>query len=85
MIKVDDINLETNTGSMIYVIIDVFRFIKDEELSSVEIQIENQGEYEFLQEIDDLKIPIINHDDLRVFSLNWIFKNIEITNKKKEV
>jgi len=75
-IRMNDIDLDINTGTTMYVNIDVFKFIADEQLESVEIQIETNGESEFLEGVHT---SIADHDDLRKFALNWIFKNVEIT------
>lgn len=83
-IKMQDINLSTSTGTMIYVDIDVFRFLYHKEMFYLTVQIENAGEYEFLEEMD---LPegevIVNHDDLRKISVKWLFDNVEIV--KEEV
>ena len=76
-VKMKDINLTEVVGTNIYVDIDVFRFTKDKDLSYVEILIDNNGEWEFLEEVH---ASIIDHEDLRKFALNWIFKSVEITN-----
>jgi len=80
MIRMNDIDLDINTGTTMYVNIDVFKFIADEQLESVEIQIETNGESEFLEEVHT---SITNHDDLKKFALNWIFNNVEITSDIK--
>lgn len=80
MIKLTEINLTIVPGTKIYLDIDIFRFTKDEDIFNVQIEIENQGEYEYLEEInlDEFNEIIINHEDLKRVALNWIFKNIEI-------
>jgi len=80
MIKMEDIDLTAVTGTQIYVDIDVFRFTKDKDLSYVEIEMDNNGEWEFLEEEHDSQL-ISSHDELRKFALNWIFKNVEIVDK----
>lgn len=81
-IKMQDINLEVSTGTMIYVDIDVFRFLYHEEIFCLTIQIENDGEYEFLEEVD---LPegevIVNHDDFKKAAIKWLFDNVKITNE----
>lgn len=78
-IKTTSLNLSTFTGKMIYVGIDIFRFLYDEDTFYLTVEIENQGQFEFLEEID---LPedetILNHEDLKRIALNWIFNNVEI-------
>ena len=82
MIKMTDINLVTVTGTKIYLDIDIFRFIKDEDLFNVEVEveIENNGEHEHLEIIDlnEFNEIVINHSDLQRIAFNWIFKNVEL-------
>lgn len=81
-IKMQDISLEVSTGTMFYLNIDVFRFLYDQEIFCLTVQIENAGEYEFLEEVD---LPegevIVNHDDLQRLAIKWLFDNVEITNE----
>ncbi len=79
-IKMKDINLKSTWGTKIYIDIDVLRFTKDVDLSCVEIQIENNGEYEFLEAVEVAgTLAIANHDELKEFALKWIIKNVEFT------
>ncbi|MBY6900236.1 ubiquitin [Clostridium botulinum] len=78
-IKTTDLNLNVYTGTMIYVDIDIFRFLYDEEILCLTIQILNGENFEFYKEVD---LPegevIVDHNDLKRFALNWIFENVEI-------
>lgn len=76
-VTMKDINLEVFTGSSIYVAVDVLRFVKDEESPFVEVEIENNGQYEYLDEFESEEV-IIEHDELKRAALNWIFKNVEL-------
>lgn len=79
-IKMQDINLEVSTGTLIYVDIDIFRFLNEEGLFYLTVQINNAGEYEFLEEIDLPKGEIVlNYADLEKAAVKWLFDNVEIT------
>lgn len=81
-IEIEDLNLNFPTGTILYVDIDIFRFLYDEEIFCLTVEINNGENYEFYEEID---LPedevIVDHDDLKKFSLSWMFKNIEIVRK----
>ncbi|QEK12615.1 ubiquitin [Crassaminicella thermophila] len=77
MIKTKDMNFEIFTGTMLYITIDTFRFIFDEDTFYLTVEIENNGEFEFLEEVE-LDEAIVNHNDLKRVALNWVFKNVEI-------
>jgi len=80
MIKMADINLCTTQGTTIYVDIDIFRFTKDKEILSTSVEMETNGEYEYIDSIKYEKInKVENHNDLKKVALNWIFKHVEIT------
>ncbi|APQ69193.1 ubiquitin [Clostridium botulinum] len=78
-IKTTDLNLNVSTGTMLYVDIDIFRFSYDQEIFNLTIKILDGENYEFLEEVD---LPedevIVDHNDLKIFALNWIFKNVEV-------
>lgn len=76
-IKVNDLNMDIYLGSVMYVTIDVFRFSKDEDLPCVEVEIEENGEYKFLEEINEEDV-IVTHEELKKVALNWIFDNVEV-------
>jgi hypothetical protein len=82
-IKTAYINLNVNTGTMIYVDIDTFRFLYDEETVYLTVQIEENGSYEFLDEVELAEDEIIiDHNDLKRVALNWIFDNVKIVKEK---
>lgn len=78
-IKTTDLNLNVSTGTMLYVDIDIFRFSYDQEIFNLTIKILDGENYEFFEEVD---LPedevIVDHNDLKIFVLNWIFKNVEV-------
>jgi len=80
MVKLTDINLTIVPGTTIYLDIDIFRFIKDGDFFDVRVEIENNGEHEFLQDIDlsESEGIVMDHHDLERVALNWIFKNVEV-------
>ncbi|MBY6800157.1 ubiquitin [Clostridium botulinum] len=78
-IKTTDLNLNISTGTMIYVDIDIFRFIYDQEIFNLTIEMLDGENFEFYKEVD---LPedevIVDHNDLKIFALNWIFQNVEV-------
>ena len=78
-IKMTNLEMDINTGTILYVTIDDLRFLANEEQFNLRVEIENKGEYELIEDID---LPenelIIDHNDLKRVALNWIFKNVEI-------
>ncbi|MDU4599284.1 MAG: BC1881 family protein [Clostridium sporogenes] len=85
-IKTTDLNLNVSTGTILYVDIDIFRFLYDQEISCITVQFLDGENYEFFEEVElpEGKV-IVNHDDLRKFALNWIFNNVEIVKEAPEV
>lgn len=67
-----------NTGTILYVTIDNFRFSADEELFNLKVEIENKGVFELIEDIDLTEEIIVDHEDLKRVALNWIFKNVEV-------
>ncbi|NEZ94427.1 ubiquitin [Clostridium botulinum] len=78
-IKTTDLNLNVSTGTLLYVDIDIFRFSYNQEIFNLTIKILDGENYEFFEEVD---LPedevIVDHNDLKIFALNWIFKNVEV-------
>ncbi|MHB9925380.1 ubiquitin [Clostridium botulinum] len=81
-IKTTDLNLNVSTGTIFYVNIDIFRFLYDSETSFLIIEILDNEDYEFYESVCMIDLlerkTILNHKDLKIFALNWIFKNVEI-------
>lgn len=81
-ISVLDLNMDISTGTLIYVDIDIFRFLYCEEKFCLTVEIMHGENYEFYEEIDLPEEDIIlDHNDLRKFALSWIFENVEIVRK----
>lgn len=78
-IKTTDADLGIDTGTIFYVTIGAFRFLADEELFSLRVEMDINGEFEFLEEVDlDENEIIVEHNALKRVALNWMFKNVEI-------
>lgn len=78
-ILITDTNFELNTGTIIYVTIGNFKFLTNEDLFSFNIEIKNNGKFEFLEEVDfEENEIVIDHEDLKRAALNWIFRNVEM-------
>nr|WP_025775181.1 hypothetical protein [Clostridium botulinum] len=78
-IKTTDLNLNVSTGTMLYIDIDIFRFLYDQEIFYITVQFLDGENYKFLEEINlEKDKSILNHNDLKRVALNWIFENVEI-------
>ena len=86
-IKTTDLNLNVSTGTMIYMDIDIFRFIYDSEIFCITVQFLDGEDYKFLEEINLGKDKSnLDHNDLKTVGLDWIKNNVEvISNLEKEV
>lgn len=74
-------NLEVRTTNIQVVEIGDLSFEMDERFPWVDIYlIGDEGRAEFLERIDEEEV-LVGLEELRVFSLNWYFKNVEIVNK----
>lgn len=78
-IKTTDLNLNVSTGTILYVDIDIFRFLYDKEIFCITVQFLDEENYEFLEEINLEKDKSnLDHNDLKMFALNWIDNNVEV-------
>lgn len=78
-IKTTDTGVEVNTSSILVVEISNFSFEVDERYPWIEVYSIGGESKEFVTEIDGEDLPILtNHDDLKIFALNWYFENVEI-------
>ncbi|SHK39353.1 hypothetical protein SAMN02745248_02446 [Hathewaya proteolytica DSM 3090] len=86
-IRTEEISLNIMSGTIIYIDIDTFRFLYDEnDMGLVKVSFLDGEEYKhfenvFLEE-DEV---IVEHEDLRRVALNWIFDNVEIVAKGKVI
>ena len=76
-ITLSDINLDMDSGTIMYVTIDVFRFVKDESLPCVEVEIEENGEYRLLEELEE-EDTVVTHEELKKVAIKWLFNNVRI-------
>lgn len=75
-------DLEVRTTNIQVVEIGDLAFEQDERYPWVDIYlIGNEGRAEFLEQIDEEEMPV-GLEELRVFALNWYFKNVEVVSKK---
>lgn len=66
-IKTTDLNLNVSTGTMIYVDIDIFRFLYDQEIYCITVEVLDGENYEFLEEINLEKDKSnLDHNDLKI-------------------
>ncbi|HBC2028636.1 TPA: hypothetical protein I9Z65_000141 [Clostridium perfringens] len=75
-------DLEIRTTNIQVVEIGDLAFEQDERYPWVDVYlIGNEGRAEFLEQIDEKEMPV-GLEELRVFALNWYFKNVEVVSKK---
>ncbi|MDZ4992922.1 ubiquitin [Clostridium perfringens] len=74
-------NLEVRTTNIQVVEIGDLSFEMDERFPWVDIYlIGDEGRAEFLERIDEEEV-LVGLEELRIFALNWYFKNVEVVNK----
>ncbi|HAT4125277.1 TPA: hypothetical protein I9Z60_001631 [Clostridium perfringens] len=74
-------DLEVRTTNIQVVEIGDLSFEMDERFPWVDIYlIGDEGRSEFIERIDEEETPT-GLEELRVFALNWYFKNVEVVNK----
>lgn len=84
-IRTEEISLNIMPGTIIYIDIDTFRFLYDEnDMGLVKVSFLDGEEYEHFENVlleeDEV---IVEHEDLKRVALNWIFDNVEIVTKEK--
>ncbi|WP_242844824.1 hypothetical protein [Clostridium botulinum] len=86
-IKTTDLNLNVSTGTILYVDIDIFRFLYDSEIFCITVQFLDGEDYKFLEEISLEKDKInLDYNDLKKIGLDWITNNVEVVRRlEKEV
>ncbi len=76
MKKVRTTNFNVSVERGIYIDIDDYRFLLDEGCPFARVELVTDGETNDF--IDEFECDCINHEDLKIASLNWIFNNVEI-------
>ena len=76
-IRVEDINLEITSGSAMYVCIDVFKFVKEQDTPWIDVYINRDEGYTYLDEIVD-EFEITEHEELRKEAIKWLFEKVSI-------
>ncbi|WP_194190836.1 ubiquitin [Clostridium chrysemydis] len=74
-------NLEVSTSRLDVVEIDDISFEKDERYPWVDVYVIGESCKRFIEKFDtevDEDIDIVSYEDLKVFALNWFFKNVEV-------
>lgn len=85
-IRTTDLNLNVSTGTMLYVDIDIFRFLYDSEIFCITVQFLDGEEYRFLEEINLKKDKNnLEHKDLKIIALNWVFNNVEVVRNLEKI
>lgn len=76
MKKIRTTNFNVNVAIGIYIDIDDYRFLLNEDYPFVRVELVTDGETNDF--IDEFECNCINHEDLKVAAINWIFENVEI-------
>lgn len=79
-----DISFKIRESIDLVVEIDVFRFTKTMGFGLVLIEIEDQGRYEYLDELH-LAESDLSMEDLKAIALNWILRNVQLGDTKANV
>lgn len=74
-LRVKNINLNITTGTAMYVLIDVFKFVKEEDAPWIDVYIQDKGEYKFL---DEIQTNPIADEELKKEAIKWLFKKVSI-------
>ena len=72
-VKATDFEVKTEIG--IYIDIDNYRFLLDESYPFIRVELIGNETHDFL---DEIECDCINHEDLKIAAINWIFNNVEI-------
>lgn len=85
MIKTTDIKVNIDTSSILVVEIGDLSFEKDERYFWIDVYSGSGEEKKFITQIDEDDMPIlIEHEELKIYCLNWYFNNVEIVESSKE-
>lgn len=76
-ITTTDFNFQITRGNIIYVDIDFLRFVQEEEQPFIVVYDNSNGEYEYLDEIDE--VHAYNISELEIEAKKWILDHVEIT------
>lgn len=85
MIKTTDTKVNIDTSSILVVEIGDLSFEKDERYFWIDVYSGSGEEKKFITQIDEDDMPIlIEHEELKIYCLNWYFNNVEIVGSSKE-
>jgi hypothetical protein len=81
MLKTTNTNIDIETSSVLIVEIGDFSFEKDERYHWIDVYMIGNENKKFVAQIDEENMPtIVEHEELKIFALNWFFNNVEIVN-----
>ena len=83
MIKTTDTEMKVDTSSILVVEIGDLSFEKDERYFWIDVYSGSGEEKKFITQIDEDDMPI-QHEELKIYCLNWYFNNVEIIEKVEE-
>lgn len=81
MIKTTNTNINVETSNILVAEIGDFSFEKDERYHWIDVYMIGNENKKFVAQIDEENMPtIVEHEELKIFALNWFFNNVEIVN-----
>lgn len=82
MIKTTDTEMKIDTSSILVVEIGTLSFEVDGRFPWINVYAIGGEHKEFVTEIDEDDMPIfVEHEELKLYCMNWYFNNVEIINR----
>ena len=82
-VQLESIDLNVYSGKTFYTIIDIFKFVKDQDLKDIQVfMVGDEDTY-----LDDIStsFEVENTQELTKEALKWIIRNVEIVDKVVEL
>ena len=82
LIKTTDADMKVDITTILVVEIGTFSFEVDSRYPWIDVYMIGGESKAFVSQIDKEDMPIfVEHEELKIFALNWYFNNIEIVKK----
>ena len=82
LIKTTDADMKVDMTTILVVEIGTFSFEVDRRYHWIDVYMIGGESKEFVSQIDEEDMPIfVEHEELKIFALNWYFNNVEIVKK----
>jgi hypothetical protein len=86
MIKTTDTDITVDTSTILVVQVGSFSFEVDERYPWINVYNVGGESKEAVGEINEENMPVfVNHDELKIFCLNWYFNNVEIVSNGQSI